>query len=477
MPIISPATRRNRKTRFAWAVIFALLSIGALTMLYPFGLMLAGSVHSEADDQEITPWPSFWTDDTTLFRKYAESKHDVSLDAIGEAWGDPQTGWRRIFEPAPVADGAALADWKAWRATPEAREIGILGHVTGGRLLPKNARLFRARLEASYAGDFERFRRETGATAASWTGVNPPVERIGRHANHASSPRLLAAFADFKRDAPPEDLHFPNPEAAFAQAYLPSVHGQDVAALAAAWGTNLASWAQVRLPRRVPAEGSGSRADWIAFVRNRISLDCVRLDEAAAPAWEAFLAARPAAPPSRGRGFPRLLADAPELRTDWEAFLRSEDCRPEWIEVYGPYERFLDGRAARGRSAAEVAATPPQGALAARADWEDCMAAKRALRREFTTRNYKHVLQFVAAHGNGIRNTAIYCALAVFVAIEIEQRFRTCAVRLRRGARSSIPLPRVIVWPLRERGRDSRRLCFVDRSNVRRGRGSGTRRR
>ena len=91
MPIISPATRRNRKTRFAFALIFAVLSLGALTMLYPFSLMLAGSVHSEADDQEITPWPSFWTDDAVLFRKYAESKHDVSLDGIGEAWNDQQT--------------------------------------------------------------------------------------------------------------------------------------------------------------------------------------------------------------------------------------------------------------------------------------------------------------------------------------------------------------------------------------------------
>ncbi|MBQ6103870.1 MAG: hypothetical protein IJL06_09385, partial [Kiritimatiellae bacterium] len=277
MPIISPATRRNRKTRFACALIFAVLSLGALTMLYPFSLMLAGSVHSEADDQEITPWPSFWTDDTVLFRKYAESKHDVSLDGIGEAWNDQQTAWRRIVEPAPVADAAALADWKAWRATPEAREIGILGHVTGARLLPKNARLFRARLEESYAGDFERFRRETGATAAGWTGVNPPVERIGRHANHASSPRLLDAFRAFKRDAPPEDLHFPNPEAAFALTYLPSVHGADTAAWA---GTNLASWSQVRLPRRAPAEGSPARDDWLAFVRNRAPLDCVRLDEA-----------------------------------------------------------------------------------------------------------------------------------------------------------------------------------------------------
>ena len=421
MPIISPATRRNRKTRLVCGAIYVLLSIGALTMLYPFSLMLAGSVHSEADDQEIAPWPSFWTDDASLFRKYAESKHDVSLDRIGEAWGEPQTGWRRIVEPAPVADATALADWKAWRATPEARAIGVLGHVTGGRLLPKNARLFRARLEAVYGGDFDRFRRETGATAAGWTGVNPPVERIGRHANHASAPELLAAFAGFKRDAPPEDLRFPNPEALFARTYLPAIHGQDVAALAAAWGTNLSSWAEVRLARRAPPEGSPAREDWLAFVRNRAPLDCVRLDEAAAPAWEAFLAGRPgpaaAAAAAEGAPFPRLLADAPELRTDWEAFLRSEECRPEWIEAYGPYERFLDWRAARGRAPAEVAATPPQGALAARTDWEDCMAAKGALRREFTTRNYKHVLQFVAAHGNGIRNTAVYCALAVFVAL------------------------------------------------------------
>jgi ABC-type glycerol-3-phosphate transport system permease component len=45
--------------------------------------------------------------------------------------------------------------------------------------------------------------------------------------------------------------------------------------------------------------------------------------------------------------------------------------------------------------------------------------SRGALRREFVTRNYKTVLDYLFFHGRGILNTAIYCSLAVLFALLI----------------------------------------------------------
>jgi multiple sugar transport system permease protein len=49
----------------------------------------------------------------------------------------------------------------------------------------------------------------------------------------------------------------------------------------------------------------------------------------------------------------------------------------------------------------------------AAADYRDCLARRGELRWEFTTRNYKHVLEYILLHGRGIANTVIYCLLAI----------------------------------------------------------------
>ena len=64
MPIISKVGTRSLKVRLAYGAIFLVLILGAVTMVYPFLLMLSGSVKSEADSVEYTPGGSvllYWT--------------------------------------------------------------------------------------------------------------------------------------------------------------------------------------------------------------------------------------------------------------------------------------------------------------------------------------------------------------------------------------------------------------------------------
>lgn len=382
MPIIGTVGSRSRKTRFVYGAIYAVLALGAVTMVYPLLLMLSGSVKSEADAHLISPVPEFWFDDTMLFRKYAESKHNARLDACRNAWGRPVRGWRSIGEPAAV-DPAVLEDFRAWRETPEARTIGLLGHLTGGRLFPRNARAYRNELIARYGGDIALFREQTGSFATGWSSVEPPVELVGRFRNQATPLPIRETFRTFKEGAPAEDLFFPLPQ-----------------------------------------------TDSVDDLRDRVRLSYVRISPAASAAYSEFLRARYGTPAVYGaaRGLhyesfediplPAEIDAQPWARPDWEAFLRDRTaCRDEWISRWGPEERFAAFRAANGADAADLAAMPPFGDIVARCDWEDCLRAKSALRREFTLRNYRQVLDYVAFHGNGIRNTVIYCLLAVLTAL------------------------------------------------------------
>jgi len=428
MPIISAIGRRSWKVRATYAALYAVLSLGAITMVYPFLLMLTGSMKSEADINRITPYPEFWFSDRVLFQKYAESKHNAALDICRIEWNQPVTGWRFVETPPPV-DPQALEEFLAWRKTPEARTMCIIGHKTGALLLPCNARLYRETQIARFKGDLTQYCRETGELAENWNSVFPPASRLGRYRNVAISPGLQRAVQEFAQRVPATDDIVWNPEGCFVREFLIPKYTSNVAEYNRIHGTAYACYEDVRLPRRAP-DNPAERRDWENFVRINLPLDSLRLDADQAEAYRAFLAAHrypnlevyntihgTHCATWRDVPFVRRINEAPDLRVDWEAFIKNAAvCPVSALEVYGPQEMFEAFRVTRH---GEGTPTPPIGALCAAADYHDCMSRKSALRWEFTTRNYRHVLSYIALHGNGIFNTILFCLLAVGTALVV----------------------------------------------------------
>ena len=427
MPIVSQVGGRSLKVRLMYASIFLVLIVGAVTMVYPFLLMLAGSVKSEADAVRITPYPEFWFDDLVLFQKYAESKYNVSLDTCKACWSQPVANWRRIAKPDPVPE-ARLDDFAAWRNARSARDPGEIGHVGGALLLPINARLYRKRMFDHYRGDSQAFCRESRQMVATWSGVFPPVEIVGRYRNLSLPPWVVEDFQAFKRTRPVADCILRCTEGDFIWAYLVPKYTPDIGAYNKAHDTAYRSYEQVPLSPQAPANPR-QRLDWEEYVRNRAPLDIVRLDPRLAPAWRAFLAGQRYGTIERYNAtygthyagfadvpFTSALDECPGARVDWENFLKDRTaCPPDAIRVQGPTEEFL--AFLNAKYGAVPADTPTLGRLVATMDYRDCMAARAALRWEFTTRNYRQVMDYIALHGNGLRNTLIYCLLAVVTAL------------------------------------------------------------
>src|SRR5689334_18673530 len=96
MPIISKIGARSWKVRSLYTIMYVVLIIGAVSMVYPFMLILSGSVKSEADFRDNSPVPKYWFDDTELFRKYAESKFNGDTSSASTAWWRTVGSWQDI---------------------------------------------------------------------------------------------------------------------------------------------------------------------------------------------------------------------------------------------------------------------------------------------------------------------------------------------------------------------------------------------
>ncbi|MDP7741104.1 MAG: carbohydrate ABC transporter permease [Lentisphaeria bacterium] len=429
MPIISKIGARNWKVRFVYATIFGVLIAGAVTMIYPLLLMLAGSVKSQTDFYHIAPLPRFWNSDLVLFQKYAESKYDVRIDHLEMAWWEEVGSWRKI-EPIVAADGQLVETFLDWR-----REVDLppdwyaLGHAGGGGMLPVNARLFRRKMYKQYDGDIDACRIAMAVPYSGWVSVSPPTDSMGYSRRY--NPQLTGIelpYREFKASRPFHDRMIFNIDAVFWRTYLKPKYTGDINEYNRQHGTNHDSYHEVFLTHQVPPDGL-MRQDWEAFVRTELNLAFVRLQPELAAPYRQHLALKYADRIKEYNSsyktayrslaeipFPLTVPMSPIARVDWNDFITDpQACPVEGITVYGPRQAFEEYVAQRrGVSAATIS---PLKLPVAAVDYHDAMSRRSALRWEFTTRNYKQVLAYILLHGRGIVNTLIYCFLAISTAL------------------------------------------------------------
>src|SRR6476659_855229 len=87
MPLISKVEAKSWRGRVLFAVVFVALSLGGLTMLYPFGIMISGSTRSSMDQSDMSLVPRFLTDRDTLYRKFLETKYNLDILDLNSAHG------------------------------------------------------------------------------------------------------------------------------------------------------------------------------------------------------------------------------------------------------------------------------------------------------------------------------------------------------------------------------------------------------
>ncbi len=450
MPIISNIGRKSPGVRLLLGAIYVVLALGALTMIYPFLLMISGSMKSAVDIKDVGVVPGFLRDDRVLYRKHVEGLFNESLDTMNGTYDTDFTSFERV-EPPPRVHAELVGEWRAFlKATPLASYASGCGYLFApvSRTIPGNLRGFKAFVAQKYGADIREVNRALGSDFVGWNAFFVIPENCLSRVQMPQATPFRAVLQEFEAIQPPGMVYHHSPEGFFKRQYLKSVYSRDIAEYNRAHGTAHGSYDEVHLARRLPAGSGLEREDWEGFVRGNLNLLWIRADASALPLYRDFLKAKYRSLEALNRNYEtqyRSFAEVPLVEepplegvrlSDWSAVVsgwRDPDTDREFripaeqLSVYSVDFLFRDYLERKYGTVESLNASmgtafrrfldvlPPQR----QSHYASFLESRRALRWEFATRNYRAVVDYILFHGRGIVNTTIYCSLAVLLALII----------------------------------------------------------
>ena len=298
MPIIGSVARRSFKVRLLNLSIHLVLILGGVTMVYPFLITISESFKSPVDRTKLEVIPSYFHDDTVLYKKYIEAKYNERTPLYANSSKKRLLSFSKVAPPAkPVA--ARDRDWNEFldQTLPALKEdyYGI-GHAYNvqNNMVPEMSWRFRQELkaESEVRGSIEKMNEKYNTEYEGWEIIFLP--RMGSVLRaealaYGDFTRRSVEFVNRQKEQAPENLLFASVDAVFIETFLKSRYGSDLRTMNQELGTSFRSWREVCLSRTVPNEADSLRADWIKFVKEKLSLPFIEVTQGALPAYREML--------------------------------------------------------------------------------------------------------------------------------------------------------------------------------------------
>ena len=433
MPILNSIQRRSLSGRTILCAFYLLLIFGAIWMVYPFLMMLGGSVKTEVDYRQPDLIPRFLVNEEMLFRKFQEQRYGrIDLALAATRARDAQGGRLYSFEnfPAPKpSNQRPLEDWQEFLRSHRAElpdHYFALGHLYGPRSMPEI--LFRHQREIRRAfPDIPTQDLQFSLSPEDWPSRNfqPPRGERGEIYQSMRSRLPVRYFYPVSLDG-----HF----ALNAVALDYGDNREGLERLNREWNTHHLSILDVQLAPTLP-ENPAERAIWEPYVRNFLSPRFLRLDSSLLPAYRQFLQRKYGEiaqlntaysgefPDWAGVAFPGRDAP-PAALNDLGLFVRQlpdlngisvHSVETRWREFLG--QKYQSLSALNEAWGTDLPALTNARLPALEYDWEILRKNKLAILGDLLSRNYRAAWDQVVLRGNALRNTLIFCLLNVLTAL------------------------------------------------------------
>lgn len=440
MSIISKVGRDNLKVRMLIAFIYTILILGGVTMIYPLGLMVAGSMKGLNDRNSLDLIPAFLMRDDALFQRYLESKYgddknggDVAtLIRINLALDRDYLSISDI-EPPEKFSQALVDDFDEFRRSGDfSPDWYMVGHTAPAAL---NFRAFKANLIKESGHDLDKLSNLLKLNFRTWAEVKPSQ---GQYFLRGRPPlnELMARTERFKRTRPIEDQWIFNIHGEWKKWTLKPAFASSLEDYNQKTGRQLKSWDDARISLELPTNPA-DRDSWESYIRKKLPFACLKIDSRALPSYQSYLkelysklggiAALNKTYNSNYRTFEEIAlpsyADLTNRRfQDFNRFVQDKasidcfkiDC-PTTRYVSFLKKRFHDdisevrrAYAVNWNSFEEVEMPIIQ------TEWNDLQKNKARWRWEFVSRNYSYVFDYMTRLGPALPNTIILCLLMIF---------------------------------------------------------------
>jgi ABC-type glycerol-3-phosphate transport system permease component len=469
MPIVPQVGRRSFKVRLVLIAMYALLTIGGVTMVVPFLITLTGSFANRYDYYRFQLWPRFLFDDDALRMKVLFERYADNYFPLWASHYRLKT-WTRFEDAADAPDPMADEDLKQIAGdapTPaQQRQIddydAFLEQFDPAEIVLGAGRAYKDTYPVFLKRRYHERLLESHPEAASW-----PPERQDEQARllliRTHGLRVYENWAKIPAmpNIAPRDMRrwYPEPRGEFPDwlAYVQSTpldwrlpitanyvwhrwltgrYGT-IDQLNQAWGTEHESFYRIRFDWRGPTEGVPA-AMWRAFIVEAMPIRWIELPPRYEDAWRAFaqkqfvsiemLNKATGASLKTWDDLPRVECAPVDamLRQAWVDFL-DEHVPPDDRILRTPerdYAGFLERRYesltalndAYGADFAAFADVPMPIALAEEAQF---LKTKSTWRWRFLTDNYRIVLQYIISKGRALWTTTVLVVLALFTALTV----------------------------------------------------------
>ena len=467
MGIISKIGRKDFKVQLLiWSISIALI-LGAITMVYPFALMISGSSKSGVDISETELIPGFLKDKEIMYQKSVESIFSEESELFQSAYDLQNGDFKQLELPDEKNINPALVkDWNQFIKERNYKHyyygLAFISVQTSRNACPINLRRFKDMLSKRFNGNLEKVNQAMQLELVSWN-----VLRVAA-ANYLS-PRIMPntdtelyntyyAFKEKFFDGSQEDLplvnrYFINPEGYFKNIYLRAQYTQKIANYNIDHKTKYRNWDDVKLTRFYPVDKNKytdiQRKDWEEFVRTLLNRFWIKVKLGTLPFYHSYLKAKydnkiadlNKEYNSKYKKFNELklvtqLKDFPFLGArlfDWNSFIigwtdtkgKLHQVPIKYLEVTGAIYDFRDHLKAKYKTIAAANKVLKTNYNV----WSDVRSQQQAshylwikknsaaLKWEFLKRNFISVFDYIVLHGYAIWNTFVYCASAVICAL------------------------------------------------------------
>lgn len=339
VPLISKVGRKRPRALFALATVYVILTVGGLTMVYPFLLMSATGMKGPTDYQDNRLIPEFWRDREELFKKYVDDKYFGNVDLAAPFYGEAEA--LRAFSPTKLTEPLKPKALDA--ATAHRYERFLLS--LPNHLWEPGFRLGAGRIHSRLTQKYLEFLRTKFSSIEElnkayleenlvFQTVVPPTERYASKEWKPLNDQKWKDWTEFKQTLPAE-FRIPITKRGLWQYYLRSTYRNRI--------------------NNVPPEirrGAGEFSE-------------IEPDESN-PAYRKWMV----------EGIPEIYRrDSADAR--WQAVSGSTQLP---VAAYDRY--YVEQNSDR-------------------------------LKREFSSRNYSFVLDYIMIHGRAVWNTALFCFLAI----------------------------------------------------------------
>jgi multiple sugar transport system permease protein len=429
MSLVSQVGRKSWGVRLLFGGMYALLLLGALTMVYPFLLMVTMSTTNRADCQEFRIIPRYWLDDGALFKKYLleampswsqiHAQADLTVTPLATWFG--MDHWFTTFD-IKISDLDSIIKMPRENCRARARDLwdfirnACPAEFKMPAFIVDSDSMFFIQddyvsfLKGKY-GSLEEVNRVYGDNAATWDEIGMVIEPA--HRALADTPRVRDWRGFIEKRAPERTGLF----------------DADMLVYVATRGLSL------------PSGYNGSRDKNGIIVRSLITYDDLATGKLGTNVLMKFM---------RSQALGRYLSvDIVKAESAWKDYLRVNKCDEQMpLKERVPQDEYLAGRWNHF-----IATVCPLEAISMRRPedaWRPFLAGryksiedlnkawgsdyrafnevrlpyaafhydvflgiKKELRRSYLVHNFKTVFNFIAIHGSALRVTVIYIILLI----------------------------------------------------------------